>query len=309
MSRPSPFFRAIPVSADIGNAIRGRRFWMQVTIGVPLGLMAASVAGLTQVGIAYAWQDAGSFSDALATPWPGQPIGMILQIFAAIAVMWLVAVKMGDRPLYEFGRAGALKEFSSGATVGFIIIGSSVLMMWLLGVYHVEEITLGRGLLMALLLGLGSAFGEEVVLRGILLRLLVIKFNVATGLIATSAIFGLLHLGNPDASMLGAVGIALQAGVLFGLAYLLTGRLWMAIGIHAAWNFTQAGIFGFNVSGVPVEPGLLVSHTSGPAWLSGGGTGVEGSVVTILIACTAAILVFLYARHKNVRNAHAGESN
>ena len=50
------------------------------------------------------------------------------------------------------------------------------------------------------------------------------------------------------------LAIALEAGVMLAAAYLLTGRLWLSMGIHFAWNFTQGGIFGAAVSGRSATP-------------------------------------------------------
>ena len=85
----------------------------------------------------------------------------------------------------------------------------------------------------------------------------------------TVALFGLVHLGNPNSSLYGAAAIGIEAGVLLGAAYVLTRRLWLVIGIHFGWNFIQAGVFGPNVSGIRVES-LLRSELSGPELLSGG---------------------------------------
>ena len=61
----------------------------------------------------------------------------------------------------------------------------------------------------------------------------------------------------------------IEAGVFLGAAYMLTRRLWLPIGIHAGWNFTQGGLFGVPVSGL-TSHGLLDASLSGPVWLSGG---------------------------------------
>ncbi|NCD20249.1 MAG: CPBP family intramembrane metalloprotease [Actinobacteria bacterium] len=269
----------------------GERPWVQLAVGVPLGLLAASVAGITQVGIAYGLQGAQSWDDALSTPWPGQPIGMVLQVAAAILVMWFVATRIAGRPVYELERQGAIRELAYGGAIGAGIVTITVLLLLGVGTYEITDVTVGRGLLTGILLGLGSAFGEEVVMRGILLRVLIGKLGTAAALAITSLAFGLLHLGNPHSSLLGAVGVALQAGLLFGAAYLLTRRLWLAIGIHAAWNFTQTAIFGLNVSGVPTEPGLLVARLQGPEWLSGGEVGIEGSVITIALGLIVSLVM------------------
>lgn len=288
---------------ELSLRLLGDRPWVQLAVGVPLGLLAASIAGLTQVGIAYGFQDAQSWDDALSTPWPGQPIGMALQVAAAILVMWLVATKIAGRPVHEFERQGAMRELAYGGIIGAGIVTITVLVLLAVGAYEITDVTVGRGLLTGLLLGLGSAFGEEVVMRGILLRILIGKLGTAAALAITSLMFGLLHLGNPHSSLLGAVGIALQAGLLFGAAYLLTRRLWLAIGIHAAWNFTQTAIFGLNVSGVPTEPGLLVAHLQGPEWLSGGGVGIEGSIVTITLGLIVSLVMLRVAITKKSRSS------
>lgn len=278
-------------NGDLPMRLLGERPWMQLAVGIPLGLLAASVAGITQVGLAYGLQGAQSWDDALASPWPGQPLGMALQVAAAIFVMWFVATKIAGRPVYELERHGAMRELACGGVIGAGIVTIVVLLLLALGAYEVTDVTVGRGLLTGLLLGLGSAFGEEVVMRGILLRVLIGKVGTMVALAITSLMFGLLHLGNPHSSLLGAAGVALQAGFLFGAAYLLTRRLWLAIGIHAAWNFTQTAIFGLNVSGVPTEPGLLVAQLHGPEWLSGGDVGIEGSIITIMLGLIVSLLL------------------
>jgi membrane protease YdiL (CAAX protease family) len=84
---------------------------------------------------------------------------------------------------------------------------------------------------------------------------------------------------------------------LLGGAYMLTRNLWMAIGLHAAWNFTQGAIFGIPVSGNPAQ-GLVTSELAGPAILSGGGFGLEASAIALATATAAGIwLVWLAARH------------
>ena len=306
----------------IASELIGAHPWRQLAIGVPLGLVAASVAGATQLVYTFAFQAARTWERALALPWPGQPLGMTLQIVAAIVVMRFVANRIANRPVCEFSREKAGRELAVGALIGAGVIGAAMLALAALGVYEVVgtafdrslsvhddisgTLALGRGLLSGLMLGLGSAFGEEVVMRGILLRILAGKFGTLPALTVTSVAFGLLHLGNPHVSVIGALCVAIQAGLLFGVAYLATRRLWLAIGMHAAWNFTQTAIFDLNVSGVSTESSLLIVVVHGPDWLSGGGIGVEGSILTIgfgLIVCGALALVA--RRRREIGAGHA----
>ena len=79
---------------------------------------------------------------------------------------------------------------------------------------------------------------------------------------------------NPEATWIAVLCIAVEAGVLLAAAYITTRRLWLPIGLHFAWNFTQGGIFGVPVSGFRVR-GLLKSTLTGPELLSGGAFGAE----------------------------------
>jgi membrane protease YdiL (CAAX protease family) len=38
--------------------------------------------------------------------------------------------------------------------------------------------------------------------------------------------------------------VGVEGGVLLSAAYVLTRRLWLAIGIHFGWDFSQDAIFG-----------------------------------------------------------------
>jgi len=74
-----------------------------------------------------------------------------------------------------------------------------------------------------------------------------------------------------------------EAGLLLGAAYKYSGTLWLPIGIHWAWNFTQGNIFGFEVSGNDAGASFLKSTVSGPDWLTGGAFGAEASVIPVFL--------------------------
>src|SRR5206468_8829871 len=111
------------------------------------------------------------------------------------------------------------------------------------------------------------AFMEEMLFRGILFRWMEGFGGSLAALIVTSALFGLAHSQNPGATWFSSFAIAIEAGLLLGGAYMLTRSLWLPIGLHAAWNFTQGYVFDVPVSGV-AENGLVQAKLSGPALLS-----------------------------------------
>ena len=147
-----------------------------------------------------------------------------------------------------------------------------------------------------------SGLFEETLFRGVLFRHIEAMLGSWAALAVTSALFGAAHLGNPGASLFAAFAIAVEAGILLGAAYLLTRRLWLAVGIHAAWNFTQGWVFSIPVSGGDAPLGLLITRREGADWLTGGAFGLEASVVAMLAATLMGlILLRLAIRRGEVR--------
>ncbi|MGI4731006.1 MAG: CPBP family intramembrane glutamic endopeptidase [Janthinobacterium lividum] len=134
-----------------------------------------------------------------------------------------------------------------------------------------------------LTLAISSGFTEELITRGLIFRLLEQWLGSWAALAVSAALFGAAHLANPNASWLAAVSIALEAGIMLGALYMLTRRLWAAIGLHMAWNFAQGGIYGIPVSGFAM-PGLLRDQPAGSALLTGGAFGAEASLPAVVIA-------------------------
>ncbi|BCJ37406.1 hypothetical protein Athai_49090 [Actinocatenispora thailandica] len=75
-------------------------------------------------------------------------------------------------------------------------------------------------------------------------------------------------------------------------AYVATRKLWVPIGLHFGWNYAEAAIFSTEVSGNGGNQGLLDATMHGPALITGGEFGPEGSLYSIL-CCVGTAVVFL----------------
>ena len=130
-----------------------------------------------------------------------------------------------------------------------------------------------------------------------ILRLLWRAFGALPAFVISAVIFGAAHLFNPGATILAAICIALEAGVMLGAFYALTGRLWMSIGVHAAWNFTEGYVFGAPVSGMDFGPAMARSIVtpSTPTWATGGAFGPESSFPALVVCLTVGLVVLWYA--------------
>lgn len=142
-----------------------------------------------------------------------------------------------------------------------------------------------------------SAIFEEILVRGIIFRILEEKLGSYIALIISAGIFGAMHIANPNSSITAAVGLALQAGLFLAAAYMYTRNLWFPIAIHFAWNFTQAGIYGAAVSGNATNHSLFTTEITGADWYTGGAFGPEGSIQATVF-CVIATIGLMILNHK-----------
>lgn len=225
-------------------------------------------------------------------------VGACLGAAAALGGMLLIVGPVGRSPGLALRGRGALAELLLGCGIGAVLIAVSTGLIALAGGYELVGVESAPDLLTPLAIGIIAAFTEEVFFRGVLLRVLDAWLGSWAALALSSLVFGLVHLTNPGATLFTALGLVIEAGILLGAAYLLTRRLWLAIGIHLAWNAVQAGVFSSQVSGTGEQVGLLRLEVHGPAWLTGGTMGVEGSVVTVAVGLAAGIAMLVLAHRR-----------
>lgn len=213
---------------------------------------------------------------------------------AASALLSLAAYTLLVR-LFE-GRGA--KELSLGIGIPLAVLGALIglalfvviyLIFGALGYAKWDGTYTLAGLAPALVLSIVSGVGEEVVFRGGIFRILEDSFGTLVALLLSAALFGAIHAGNPNASTLSSVAIALEAGILLGLAYTAARNLWLPIGLHFGWNFTEGGIFGAAVSGKEVHGALNVT-VEGPVLMTGGAFGPEASLVAVAVCLTLSLI-------------------
>ena len=196
------------------------------------------------------------------------------------------------RAPFELSLHGAPKEAGVGFLLGASVIGVSVAVLAGLGVYRVDGINLEVTWIRYLVTFLAVAILEEMIFRVLLFRLIEKSLGSVLAIILSTAVFGLAHLINPNASWIAAVSLTLSSVILVA-KFVLTRRLWLCMGLHWSWNLTQA-LCSLPVSGSETT-GLLKGHTSGSVWLSGGGFGIEASVVTLVFSVMTAGTLFYFA--------------
>ena len=182
-------------------------------------------------------------------------------------------------------------DLLAGSAIGAALIGSIIGLLWLFGWVVIEPKPVTR-IALALRDSIRSGVLEEVLLRLVIFRLVWRALGIWPALASSAILFGVLHLANPDSSLFAAVALAAGEGIGIGL-YLITGRIWASIGMHAAWNFTQGWVFGAAVSGttgIAGGPLSLRPATGVSDLLSGGGFGPEASIAALIVSLLASAL-------------------
>jgi membrane protease YdiL (CAAX protease family) len=219
---------------------------------------------------------------------------------AALLPAWLLA-RFEHRPAGDYGLPlGELfgRRFWQGCLLGLAEVSLLVGSIALFGGYRFGTLALaGPGAVVAWLFFWFAFFlvvglYEEFLFRGYVQFTLTraVRFWPAAWILSLG--FGALHLMNSGENWVGVAGVAV-AGLVFALALRRTGNLWLAVGWHAAFDFGETFLYSVPNSGALLRGHLSNAHLEGPAWLTGGSVGPEGSVFSFLIMGASALAIHL----------------
>ncbi len=130
---------------------------------------------------------------------------------------------------------------------------------------------------------MAAAAAEELLFRGYPFQVLVEGAGPVLAVAISSVLFAGIHAFNPAVEALAMINIFL-AGVVLAVAYLRSRSLWVAIGLHWAWNWVMAAIFDLPVSGLWFDVPGYDTLQRGPDLLTGGAFGLEGGLLTTVFS-------------------------
>lgn len=199
------------------------------------------------------------------------------------------------RAASEVSLPGMGRELGAGMLLGAGLYTACVAVLMALGYYRIDGFNDPAILLGVLWFAASSGFFEELIFRGVLFRITQEVFGSWAAILVSSLAFGLIHLNNEGATLKGVLFIAIETGLVFAACYMLTGRLWLGVGLHAAWNFTQSGVFSGINSGNEPSKGWIRSVIDGPELITGGAFGMEASIVAFALWSTLGVIMLIMA--------------
>jgi membrane protease YdiL (CAAX protease family) len=225
---------------------------------------------------------------------------LIKGIIASVAV--ILAYKffyqnIENREVAEISLKGIAKNLMLGTLIGVVLQSLTVLVIYLNNGFHVVAVNPFSFIIIPLTVAFTVAIFEEILIRGIVFRIMEEKLGSYIALTISAIIFGALHLMNQESSFISAACVAVEGGLLLGAAYIFARNLWLPIAIHFAWNFMQSGMFGAITSGNEQTNSLLTTKITGSTLITGGAFGPEGTIQAILF-CLIATIIFMYLNVK-----------
>jgi membrane protease YdiL (CAAX protease family) len=266
--------------------------WLRIVQYPPVRLVLIGAAMFLMLGFS------NNFMGQVAANKPLQ-LAVCLGWSAVGFAVYIALVRLIERrPVTELALPGMGKELGIGLLVGAGLYTGTILILMVMGIYKVQGLNPIGYMLPAFAMAISAAVFEELLFRGVLFRIVEEWLGSWVSLAVSSLVFGLVHLINPAATLMGAIFISVEAGILLAAAYMLTRRLWMSMGFHVAWNYVQSGVYSGIVSGADADPGLLKSTIDGPMVLTGGQFGLESSVVAFLLCTTTGVILVIMAVRK-----------
>lgn len=216
-------------------------------------------------------------------------VGAIILLYAYR--FWMNFLEKRDPVETSFSRLWP--DVRLGFGIGFLYFVAITLTMIVIGCYSVEGINIDiEQILQNFFMMIVVAIGEEIVFRGIIYRMIADRYNMYVALVVSALLFGFLHFPNPGATVWSSFAISIEAGIMLGLAYSYRQSLWVPIGIHLSWNFSQGQIFGYAVSGMDIPSPIIQPVISGHELITGGAFGAEASVIAVVISFVISYLLY-----------------
>jgi len=230
-------------------------------------------------------------------PLPLRLYGESTALIATVIAAWVLVRFVDHRPFASLGfslqRAVPQTLLGSVIGVGMILLTAAILLLGNWSQWQPSGSFVWASLALGGLALLVNTLTQEVVFRGYILQTIQTRGGATVAVLISSVVFGLLHGRSP----MTLLNVSL-AGILLGYAFIITGNLWLPIGIHFAWNFLQE-VFGIGT--VLKFSWRLLTMSDGPVLFTGGAAGFESSLAATLATAAGLLVLYLLSHSRTLQ--------
>jgi len=218
--------------------------------------------------------------------------------FATAGYIFLFRV-YEKRRIHELSAATFIDNAVIGFLTGIILQSLFILIIYLAGTFLVVNVDPVSTLIGPFAFALTAGFVAEIILIGIVFRLLEEQTGTVMALLIFIILFAMLHVNAKGATLVSVGATAMQAGFMLPAAYVFSRNLWLSIFLHFGWDFAEPGIFGGINPSTSLTQGLLTSKIAGNSLVTGGEAGPQNSLSSLLLCLLLGIIFLALAKRKN----------
>jgi uncharacterized protein len=203
------------------------------------------------------------------------------------------------RCIRELSASVFSKNLIIGCVIGFGLQSLFILVIYIGGTYSVVHVNSSSTLIAPFAFALTAGFVAEILIIGVVFRLLEEQSGTVIALTIFIILFAILHVKTKGATFVSISATAMQAGFMLPASYVFSRSLWLPIFIHFSWDFAEPGIFGGINASTSITQGLFESNITGDPLITGGQTGPQNSLQSVILCLLTGGIFLLLAKRKN----------
>ncbi|WP_080280552.1 CPBP family intramembrane glutamic endopeptidase [Enterococcus faecalis] len=217
-----------------------------------------------------------------------------------ISTIFVITVFKKNRYIYKCllinTKGNTILNLLVGLLMGFLLNGLCGFVSWVCGDIKLNFVGFDLipvlGLFIAVFI---QSSAEEAVCRGFMYqRLLKSNPKPIFAIVVNSLFFAFLHLSNNGINIIAFYDLFVT-GVFFSLIVYYFDSLWMVMGIHTTWNFTQSILLGLPNSGAsfPYSIYRLDANSVYSGFAYNNEFGLEGTILSSTLMTICCIMVYI----------------
>lgn len=218
---------------------------------------------------------------------------------AAVIIYILLFSYYEKRKITELGFSTFSGNANLGFLTGFLLQSLFIFVIFITGGFAIIQVNAFSNMIPAFIMALTAGFVAEIIIIGIVFRLLEQQFGTSVSLTIMIILFIIAHSGVKDGSLVSVLSTSINAGLLLPAAYIFSRSLWLPIFIHFAWDFTEPGIYGAINPSISITKSLFDSKITGPRLITGGPLGPQNSIQALIICLVLGFIFLRLAKRKN----------